>query len=64
MCDYKNFLDANAILAEGPQVTPKCPQGASVQDNKCVCDYGFNGDGINYCDGKKALFCLKFEATY
>ena len=53
-------IDTNSTLTTEASTTTisitktpiKCNANATIIDNKCVCNLGFVGDGVKYCDGK------------
>ena len=44
-----NFIIIYSKIALIPAHKTCIPNAMRI-NNKCVCKYGFNGDGINYCD--------------
>jgi hypothetical protein len=45
------------VMRLAPCTFQKCHSKASVCKNhffraQCICNYGYGGDGVKYCDGK------------
>jgi hypothetical protein len=61
-----NFILYSSLV---PCSLAKCATHANQCINhafkaECVCDYGYQGDGVNYCDGKRLRPYLSMVLIY
>lgn len=58
------------LLDQGQQCPQTCHEHAQCKEEKgilgCYCASGYTGDGINFCEGKNALFFyqLPYETSH